>query len=110
MSKHTPGPWFQDKYGNVMTQSGATLVTDGVAFGLRSTDETRANARLIAAAPDLLEVQLMGSSMNTPDFLDWIAERLVQHYHENPNVDFVLSLRARAASGRAAIAKAEGTV
>jgi hypothetical protein len=55
MNKQTPGPWFQDKYGNVMTQSGSTLVTDGVALGSRSTDETKANARLIAAAPELLE-------------------------------------------------------
>ena len=54
-AKHTPGPWTQDKYGNVKTPSGGMLVTDGVALGGYSTEETRANARLIAAAPELLE-------------------------------------------------------
>ncbi|MDO9402079.1 MAG: hypothetical protein Q7T46_11630 [Polaromonas sp.] len=52
---HTPGPWSQDKYGGVVTHSGRMLVAEGVALGGRSTEETRANARLIAAAPELLE-------------------------------------------------------
>ena len=55
MSKHTQGPWRQDKWDAVITASGSMLVTDGVALGGRSTEETRANARLIAAAPELLE-------------------------------------------------------
>lgn len=50
----------------------------------------------------------MGSDANTPDFLDWIADRLVNRYGEDERVDFVLSLRERAAAGRVAIAKAEG--
>lgn len=66
------------------------------------------DARLIAAAPDLLEAQTMGVEVNTPDFLDWIADRLVQVHKESQNVDFVLSLRERAKAGRAAIAKATG--
>ena len=55
MSAHTPGPWTQDKYGAVITPNGRILVTDGVAFSGQSTPETKANARLIAAAPELLE-------------------------------------------------------
>ena len=51
---HTPGPWTQDEYGSVKTPSGETLLVEGVALAGRSTEETRANARLIAAAPDLL--------------------------------------------------------
>ena len=54
MSKHTPGPWTQDEYGDVITPNRKTLVTEGIALGGRSTPETRANARLIAAAPELL--------------------------------------------------------
>lgn len=68
----------------------------------------RENARLIAAAPELLEAQVMGQGINTPDFLDWLADRLVHVYGERPQIGFVLSLRERAASGRAAIAKATG--
>lgn len=63
MSKHTPGPWeFRAGYGRelVVYQKGkgasgypvATL-TKG-SFELRE-DEATADARLIAAAPDMLE-------------------------------------------------------
>ena len=48
----------------------------------------------------------MGAQLNTPDFLEWIADRLVHVHGENPNVDYVLTLRDRAKAGRAAIAKA----
>ncbi len=68
MSKHTPGPWntlpeevdktyirvrgtrlgCRYKVANVMTP-------DYVCVHPREAEETRANARLIAAAPDLLE-------------------------------------------------------
>lgn len=53
--KHTPGHWTQDKFGNVKTPFGNTLVTEGVALAGSSNEETRANARLISAAPELLE-------------------------------------------------------
>lgn len=36
------------------------------------------------------------------DFLDWVADRLVNVYGENPNVDFVIELRKRASMSRAA--------
>lgn len=58
MSQHTPGPW------RVMGGSGTDVaagpqgylayVSTGGGRG-RSLDEARANARLIAAAPDLLD-------------------------------------------------------
>lgn len=52
--KHTPGPWSQDKYGNVISADKETIKVEGVSLSGRSTEETRANARLIAAAPELL--------------------------------------------------------
>ena len=55
--KHSPGPWMQDK-----SCVGRTIVAnapDGMAFNLAhlAGDDPvqEANARLIAAAPDLLE-------------------------------------------------------
>lgn len=41
--------------------------------------------------------------MNTPDFLNWVADRLVSVHGESPNVDFVLSLRERAEAMRVAL-------
>lgn len=63
-AKHTPGPWFTFANGNCVggpvgllgNPSGAD--TAGIAhcgMGLRTGTEARANARLIAAAPDLLD-------------------------------------------------------
>lgn len=65
MSKtaHTPGPWKADlgEAFHVREQDGgriATLIFMDGPFGFngrRNPDEVAANARLIAAAPDLLE-------------------------------------------------------
>lgn len=55
-AKHTPGPWVQDEYDFVITPNGRTLLVEGVALSGRSTPETKANARLISAAPDLLAI------------------------------------------------------
>ena len=65
-SKHTPGPWFisspgsADKLyvGPVVIQSHRTAFTNAStpdALGHIDNDTLYANARLIAAAPDLLE-------------------------------------------------------
>lgn len=54
MSNHTPGPWyFNDDFNEhqVFSDQGAyNLIADVVSRG----EDTEANARLIAAAPDLL--------------------------------------------------------
>jgi len=102
MSAHTPGPW---------TVANGKIVGNGyniASINGSATSEGKANSALIAAAPDLLKSQTMGSSLNTPDFLDWIADRLVGVYGEPECIDFVASLRERSKSGRAAIAKATG--
>lgn len=53
----------------------------------------------LAATRDALN--WTGSPTPHPEFLEWIANRIVNVYRENPNVDFVLSLRARAEKFRA---------
>ena len=50
MSKHTPGPWHVDGC-NINAGSTAYLVANQRA----TAHQLRANARLIAAAPELLE-------------------------------------------------------
>ena len=62
MNKHTPGPWtpfFNDQAIGVSTKrSDIAWVWNknaGLGDSLRSREEDEANARLIAAAPDLLE-------------------------------------------------------
>jgi len=58
MSKHTPGPWAVDRYCRDITPVGRYLRIAEIP-GHRENDtpdsqEREANARLIAAAPDLL--------------------------------------------------------
>ena len=59
--KHTPGPWHWNGQFNVTVGSGASWIarTIGLATGdgtdtEREPNEARANAALIASAPDLL--------------------------------------------------------
>ena len=58
MSKHTPGPWTTTNRGDEVW-AGDTFICRPAAtqdrIGGMQLGECRANARLIAAAPDLLE-------------------------------------------------------
>lgn len=57
MSKHTPGPWIHHPEDNIITTKGDCKLIECQARSLHvSTSERDANARLIAAAPELLEV------------------------------------------------------
>ncbi len=105
---HTPGPWAaHHDHGWLVVESQDEALYLQVEKG-SGAKKHMADARLIAAAPDLLAAQTMGAEINTPDFLDWIAERLIHVHGESPHVDYVLSLRERAKAGRAALAKATG--
>ena len=57
MSKHTPGPWSLDRTKIISSSKGK--VADVVILGYQNIgyrdEETCANARLIATAPEMLE-------------------------------------------------------
>lgn len=56
MSKFTKGPWRLDQYENILDANDRKVVVTGVALSMSGIDsEVSANARLISAAPDLLE-------------------------------------------------------
>lgn len=66
MSKHTPGPWSIEQFCHPYRETGDVTVTSytkthhnplriGRAYNIIGRDETMSNARLIAAAPDMLE-------------------------------------------------------
>jgi len=50
MTKHTPGPWRVEEYGN----GGAVVIGEARAREVIAVSLTERNANLIAAAPDLL--------------------------------------------------------
>ena len=81
MNKHTPGPWTYEQISNnayVIDENGSAVM-----LYRNPDDEMKANARLIAAAPELLEA------------LEWAVD--------NPHDDAYWISQARAA-----IAKAKG--
>jgi hypothetical protein len=116
-TSHTPGPWKINPRRNAAGNFGISTAGQPIACVYNGTDwgydaperlAAQANAHLIAAAPKLLEAHEPDASPSGPDFLDWIADRLIHVYGENPNVDFVLALRRKAHKARAAIAEATG--
>ncbi|RZI59324.1 MAG: hypothetical protein EOP14_04320 [Pseudomonas sp.] len=53
MNNRTPGPWSLDQYHNVVGVDKQEIRAIGLV--LTSGTEAKANSRLIAASPDLLE-------------------------------------------------------
>jgi hypothetical protein len=72
-TQHTPGPWAIGAYGRVITPDGEVLRTCGVATPGADSDEYRANTRLIAAAPDLLEACRLFLGYNADEGDDGVA-------------------------------------
>ncbi len=104
MNMHTPGEWKRTGFTVYATEGERgkdanrfyAAVSPGHINGVRTTeDELLANARLIAAAPDLLEA---------------VVELLATHLASIRSVSETIDNRTDAAIrlARAAIAKAEG--
>ena len=72
---HTPGPWVKDRYQQLIAANGKQVGVWGCGISWVSRDgEAEANARLIAAAPDLLEA--LQSVVSKP--IGLIARRKVE--------------------------------
>ena len=90
---HTPGPWQPDKTW-VCIGYGITATIIRIFANVATDDELLADANLIAAAPDLLTVvEMLEANHDVELHLDW------------SNCDCPV-----ATLGRAAIAKARGSV
>ena len=90
--KHTPGPW--EACGKaVHAETGREIVFGSHNTRSGSDEEQRANARLIAAAPELLEA--------CREVAEWL-DLLKQNYPD------MAGLIRGCRKARAAIAKAEG--
>lgn len=88
-TNHTPGPWVADDM-RVMWGGYFVAACDGKG-DIGRQEESRANARLIAAAPDLLQVALA----------------LVSAWDDEPT-DFAGEIAYQVKQARAAIEKAGG--
>lgn len=55
-AKHTPGPWHVESDTDICGSAGGFIATAHMPSSAIGTEREYANARLIAAAPDLLEL------------------------------------------------------
>lgn len=113
-AQHTPGPW---RYGYANNYDGfyiapdvslptlAAVQVDGRANVFNFPGQTEANARLIAAAPELLEAAREGLLSVEAEIEEREFEKTAD---EIASDQFLPVFRERAASIRAAIAKATG--
>lgn len=96
MSTYTPGPWtVSSEYGD----SGEYTITEAYApmgGGPISREEDHANARLIAAAPDLLEA------------MEALFENCAMIHMYRGEIDNTKQADAAILAARAAILKAKG--
>lgn len=84
-AKHTPGQWkpyFDETYGVTGPDKGRIAICMNLRglhglVGRRSGEEVAANARLIAAAPELLaELKKRADSAEESAFDDWVLAAL----------------------------------
>lgn len=91
VSGHTPGPWdYREAYDN--GEPCGYVVQKGPAFAIADVPQGEDDARLIAAAPDLLAA----------------CERALQHIEEYDESSRGGDYREATRTLRAAIAKAKG--
>ena len=91
MNKHTPGPWFRigDTVGNFAPRYTTEIVYKSQRHNSKDgywpicfmtdelpTNELESNARLIAAAPDLLEALIKTAALLHPDLPEHKAARI----------------------------------
>lgn len=92
-TQHTPGPWkFAHDRNDLIVHDGDDVAYVDTLIPERPKAEQRANARLIAAAPELLE-----------------AARIALAESERANAHFGMDTSPATMALRAAIAKATGT-
>ena len=98
MNEHTPGPWEYDAAMVWGGPQGLTSICEILFHEDERADEHGPNARLIAAAPDLLEA--------LEKLAAWILDEDCQYVEMTPNERKQIDKDAYAA--RAAIACARG--
>ena len=73
--KHTPGPWYYVNYGGFFSIQSEDGYSDSDVLSESITDKAEDNARLAAAAPELLEA-LNGLT----EYFEWLIKD--PNFHE----------------------------
>jgi len=98
-TKHTPGPWISTTTGSILVDKPGEQLDRAIATTCELRKEQHANARLIAAAPELIE--------NSQRNVEIMIELRDKHLSHTATVIRSL-LQKRIEATCAAIAKAKG--
>ncbi len=72
----SPGPWRWSDINDDTYEPGRLLRADGVQIGFARKGGTAADSRLVAAAPELLELlEALRTTWNSATVDGWIAKR-----------------------------------
>ena len=86
-TKHTPGPWHHDKYGHICAKN--QIIGSSYQFELDDSDHDELpcleNARLMAAAPELLEIvkAFLGHDIEAGNRATTKAKKLIKQIEED---------------------------
>ena len=91
MSKHTPGPWYAGTKSVTASETENRLGLDVRIFG-GNRDDNKANARLIAAAPEMYEtLKALVQELSEND-----EDGLIEHTDQMINARAVIAKIAKA--------------
>lgn len=95
-ARHTPGPWIVGNGGDILTADEKHVIAYDEGRLGSGTEEEQANARLIAAAPDLLA--------ELKDAMNMLQRLAVEKGNLNPDATVMVAKRELIArtEGRAA--------
>jgi hypothetical protein len=109
---HTPGPWTQIDYGDgePVIEAASGLIAIAIVNDYSDTaadwspDVTQANARLIAAAPDLLAAL----EAILPQYMAFTNQGASNIHHQGDRKQYLSEHDARLGAGYAAVKLARG--
>jgi hypothetical protein len=102
MSSYTPGPWTVERDGSTVTMGGQCVITGPAPDGA-PREEEKANARLIAAAPELLE-----ALASLVEYADAYSNQMLKFGYGAEQLGVGADSQSVSGKARAAVAKATG--
>lgn len=94
MGKHTPGPWHTGADGRIVYDANGWAISNAITFHhQRGGGQDRDNARLIAAAPEMVEVLRQWLAYDNSDDADFSSPGPMVAYAEAINATRALLSR-----------------
>jgi len=84
--KHTPGPWYPVEYAGYFDVQNGPLYSDTSVSNIEYDENAEANAKLMAAAPDLLDALI-----EARDFINSLVIEFPNDYEILTKIDAAIN-------------------